>query len=372
MSGVGNAGAGVVTGKQITDKMAEMNRTMDHKTLLRPTTKDLARCAGVSRATVDRVLNGRIGVREETVDRVNKAIADLGFVRNLQAANLARSQSYRFIFALPRSGDQFLDQIVRRIQEAETVFSADHVWCDVHHIDENDPHSISAYLASLSKSDVAGVAIMSPESPQVRDAVVRLQQRGVAALPFISNQTLMDADWVGINNRAAGATAGLLLGRFVGDRRGTVMVIAESMKSRDSMERRLGFDQEIHSSFPHLVPLPSLESYGNPERAQDIIAKSLRAHDDIVGIYVMASEARIPLSVLADLKVDASVVRIAHERTPFTEKALKDRRLDAVIAQDAGHLVRSAIRRLKGMVDRRKVSGSQEHIRTEILTRTNL
>lgn len=342
------------------------------KQMVRPTTKDLAKAAGVSRATVDRVLNGRDGVKQKTVDRVNQAIIDLGFVRNLQAANLARSQSYRFVFALPRSGDQFLDQIVRRIQEAETVFAADHVWCDVQHITENDPHSISQFLASLTKGNVAGVAIMSPETPQVRDAITRLQERGVATLPFVSNQTMMDADWVGIDNRAAGATAALLLGQCVGQRSGSVMVIAESMQSRDSLERRLGFDTEMNGAFPRLRTLPSLETYGTEERARDIIAASLKANPDIVGIYVMASEARTPLSVVADLNVGPDIVKIAHERTPFTENALRNGTLDGVIAQDAGHLVRSAIRRLKGIVDRRKTFGSQETIRIEILLRTNI
>lgn len=343
-----------------------------HKTMLRPTTKDLAKAAGVSRATVDRVLNGRDGVKQHTVDRVNKAIAALGFVRNLQAANLAKSQSYRFIFALPRSGDQFLEQIVQRIAEAQAAFSADHVWCDVHHIDENNPHSIATFLTSLEKDDVAGVAIMSPETPQVRDAITRLQERGIAALPFISNQTMMDADWVGIDNRAAGATAGLLMGQCIGPRAGTIMVISESMQSRDSLERRLGFDQEINDSFANLHALPSLETYGAEDRARQIIAASLRANPDIVGIYIMASEARTPLAILNALEVDPAIIKIAHERTPFTETALRNRTLDGVIAQDPGHLVRSAIRRLKGMIDQRQTLDSQENIRIEILLRTNI
>ena len=207
---------------------------------------------------------------------------------------------------------------MKRIDEASSLFaSADQIWCDVHHIDENDPHAIASYLAvAFGKSQVAGVAIMSPETPQVRDAITRLQERGVAALPFISNQTMMDANWVGIDNRAAGATAGLLLGQCVGQRSGSVMVVAESMQSRDSLERRLGFDREINESFPRLRALPSLETYGNDERAHAIIAASLKANPDIVGIYVMASEARVPLSILSDLKVDASIIKIAHERTP--------------------------------------------------------
>lgn len=342
------------------------------KPMLRPTTKDLAKAAGVSRATVDRVLNGRDGVKKKTVDRVNQAIQDLGFVRNLQAANLAKSQSYRFLFALPRSGDQFLGQIMRNIDEAEALFAADFVTCDVHHIDENDPHSISDFLDTLQPGDVTGVAIMAPETPQVRDAIARLQDRGVAALPFISNQSMMDADWVGIDNRAAGATAATLLGRFTTSPDGALMVISDSMQARDSLERRLGFDETIASHFPQLRALPSLETYADVDRAQAIISTTLRANPDITGIYVMSAEARVPLTILSNLVPDTKIVKIAHERTPFTETALQDGSLDAVITQDSGHLVRSAIRRLKGIVDQRQTLGSQERIRIEILLRTNL
>ncbi|CAN0595006.1 unnamed protein product, partial [Ectocarpus sp. 12 AP-2014] len=326
----------------------------------------------VSRATVDRVLNGREGVRQNTVDRVNKAIKDLGFVRNVQAANLAKSQSYRFVFALPKSGDQFLQEIVARIEEAIELFAADRIRCDVHRIDDNDPHSISAYLSSLTTDDVTGVAIMAQETPQVRDAIIRLKERNIAALPFISNQAPLNADWVGIDNRSAGATAGLLMGQSLRGKSGSVMVIAESMTSRDSMERRLGFDQEINAHFPDLSALPSLETYGNEERAEQILKATLSANGDIVGIYVMSSEARVPLQILDTLQLPQDLVKVAHERTPFTENALRDGKLDGLVAQDAGHLVRSAIRRLKGIVDKRRSAGPQERIRIEILLRTNL
>lgn len=338
----------------------------------RPTTKDIAKAAGVSLATVDRVLNGRKGVKQNTIELVNQAIKTLGFVRNLRAANLAKSQIYRFIFVLPRTGDQFLQKVIQRIEEAEIIYAADHVWCEVQHIDENDPHSIATYLASLSVKDVSGVAIMSPETPQVRDAISRLQERGIAVLPFISNQTLMDADWVGIDNQAAGATAGLLLGQYSAGKKGSIMVISESMQSRDSLERRLGFDKIINEDFPNLRALPSLEIYGSEEKAQSVITANLNAHPDIIGIYVMATEARIPLTIIEASKVSSSVIKIAHERTPFTEQALQNRALDGVIAQDAGHLVRSAIRRLKGVADRRQTFESQENIRIEILLRSNL
>ena len=328
--------------------------------------------AGVSRATVDRVLNGREGVKQTTVERVNAAIKELGFVRNLQAANLARSRSYRFLFALPKSGDQFLQEIVRHVDEARTVFSADRVTFDIHQIDENDPYAISDYLSTLQPDAVTGVAIMAPETPQVRDAIIRLQERGVAALPFISNQTMIDADWVGIDNRAAGATAAILLGRFIKATSGSIVVVGESLQLRDSLERRLGFDDALRTDFPFMHALPSLETHGNEQRARAILTTTLRSNPDIAGIYILSSEARGPLTILQDLALPPSVVKIAHERTPFSVGALQRGDLDAVIAQDTGHLVRSAIRRLKGIVDQRETLTSQEKIRIEVLLKTNI
>ena len=345
-------------------------KTMDLD-LVRPTTKDLAKFAGVSRATVDRVLNGREGVKQKTIDKVNEAIKELGFVRNLSAANLAKNKSYRFVFVLPQSGDQFLQEIVRHVGEAEHLLKNEMMSIRVVHVDENDPHGIAAYLSGLSTDTVDGVAIMAPETPQVRDAIIRLQERGVQALSFISNQARTGNDWVGIDNEAAGATAATLLGRFLGGRAGNVLIVSETMKSRDSLERRHGFDRILNRDFPDIYVLPSLETYGSSERTEAIIAETVR-RQEISAVYILSSEARIPLTVLEQLDLPKRLVAIAHERTPYTEEALRDGRLDAVIAQDPGHLARSAIRRLRAMADQRSTLMSQEKIRIEILVASNL
>lgn len=364
----------------------------DGFTLNRPTTKDLAKAAGVSRATVDRVLNAREGVKQKTIDKVNKAIQDLGFVRNLSAANLAKNRAYRFIFVLPRSGDLFLTEIIRHIREADMILVDDMATTAVKQLDENDPHAIAAYLGTLDTSVCDGVAIMAPETPQVRDAILRLRERGVKALPFISNQPI-DGDWVGIDNHAAGATAATLLGRFVRATSGSILIVSETMQSRDSLERRLGFDRVINAQFPHLTALPSLETYGNADRARRIIAEALR-RQSVVAAYILSSEARIPLTVLDEIRQSQNLARpiglhqdlgagdggnapghivtIAHERTPCTEDALRGGSVDAVITQDPGHLARSAIRKLKAMADQRGTLESQEKIRVEILLPTNL
>lgn len=59
---------------------------------MRPTVHDIAAAAGVSLATVDRVLNQRPGVRHVTREKVETAIRELGYIRDVAAANLAKGE----------------------------------------------------------------------------------------------------------------------------------------------------------------------------------------------------------------------------------------------------------------------------------------
>ena len=88
----------------------------------RATVHDVARVAGVSLATVDRVLNGRAGVSPTTIEKVETAIAGLGFQRDLSASLLARARDLRVVFVIPDSSNEFMaglaDAIARRASEA--------------------------------------------------------------------------------------------------------------------------------------------------------------------------------------------------------------------------------------------------------------
>jgi LacI family transcriptional regulator len=144
------------------------------------------------------------------------------------------------------------------------------------------------------------------------------------------------------------------------------------MQSRDSLERRLGFDNVINRDYPNLRSLPTLETHGDPGRTQHVLRNALSAHDDVVGLYLMGAEAHTPIEVARCLQATGGRVTIAHERTPSTEAALRRGDIAAVIHQDPGHLVRSAIRILRAKCENRTTLASQERIRIEILIAENL
>lgn len=162
------------------------------------------------------------------------------------------------------------------------------------------------------------------------------------------------------------------MGRFLRGQTGKILVVAETMHARDSLQRRNGFDSIITRDFPNLSALPTLETRGDSERTQMILERSFANQNDIIGAYVLNSEARIPLRALGSVADIRNLVVIAHERTPFTEKALQSGDVDAIIAQSPRHLVNSAVQLLRARSDNRSAAPTNESTRINILIRENL
>lgn len=340
--------------------------------MTRPTVNDIAQAAGVSLATVDRVLNARPGVRAQTVARVTEAIDRLGYVRDVAAANLARQRRYQVAFVLPEGGSQFLDALRQAVGEAAGMARHDRTAVQVLGFPPEDPHALAALLDGLARTgELDGVAIMAPETPPLRDAIRRLKAAGVAVAALVSDLPNTARDhFVGVDNVAAGRTAGVLMGRFLGPAGGRVMVFASSMLLRDSLERRLGFDSVLSRDFAGVEALPSLEGHDDPAVIARVVAAQLAAFPDIAGVYALGTGVRALTAALR--AAPRRPVVIAHDLTGHSRAALLSGEIDAVITQNLGHIARSALRVLRAKRDGAAIDPAQERIRIEIVIRENL
>ena len=339
---------------------------------MKPTVHDIAKEAGVSLATVDRVLNGRPGVRERTVAKVRSAVERLGYVRDTSAANLARQRRYNFAIVLPEGPSQFVDTLRAEVHEACRSPLADRMQLRVLTVPATDPHVIVRMLRGLDPTRLDGVAMMVPETPQVRDAVARLKHAGLAVVTLVADLPNSRRDYfIGINSVAAGRTAGLLMGRFVRGP-GDIVVATNSMRSRDSLERRLGFDTVIAADFPDLRVLPSVESHDDPQRMAAVIEEIIRMRPALKGVYSMGPGNQALLQALRRSGRLRDLVVIAHELTPVTHQALLANEVAAVIAQNVGHLVRSTLRVLRSLSDGLPVFEAQERVRIDVVLRENM
>lgn len=338
----------------------------------KPTVHDLAKEAGVSLATVDRVLNARPGVHVKTIAKVKATVERIGYVRDTYAANLARRRQYRFAFVLPEGPSQFAETLKAELKEAYSSPIAERMLLKIIGVPQHDPHGIVRSLQALKVRQLDGVALMVPETPQVRDAVVRLKAEGMAIVAIVSDLPNSGRQhFIGISGLAAGRTAAQLMGRFAGAQ-GEILVVTNSMRSRDSLERRLGFDEVMSGDFPRMTVLPSIESYDDPGRMEQVVGEVVAARAQLAGVYSMGSGNTAMLNALRRSdRLDGMVV-IAHELTPTTRAALLGNEISAVIAQNPGHLVRSALRVLRNLSDDLPIFEAQERARIEIVMKDNL
>ncbi len=344
----------------------------DIRTVSKPTVNDIARVAGVSLATVDRVLNTRPGVRRVTIDRVNSAIAELGYVRDTAAANLARRRLYRLLFLLPANHNEFVVALEQEIEEQGAKLIHQRTTLERRSVPPFDPRAICDALDGLDPEEIDGVAVFGPETPSVRDAVKRARARGIAVVALVSDLPSSERHhFVGIDNVAAGRTAAQLMGRFVRGE-GRILVITGSRLARDHLERRNGFDAVIGPEFPNLDVVASIEGRDDPDLIQELLPDVFEAYPDICGIYSSAAGNPGLIRFIEETGREKDLVVIAHELTPGSRLALKNGVFDAIISQDTGHIVRSATRLMKATADQVPFDSTQERIRIDIYLRENM
>ncbi len=340
--------------------------------MARTTIEDVAQKAGLSVATVDRVLNGRAAVRPQTIERVEKAIRLLNYQPDRLAARLARGRDYHFCFVLPVGNNSFMIEFGEEVRATAKRMVHERVVIDLRLTDVFDAPTLAATLDSIG--DIYdGVAVVALDHPRVKEAINGLVDRGVTVVTIVSDvPSSRRAHYAGIDNSSAGRTAATLMGRYLGARKGKVGLIAGSLSLRDHIERRFGFEQVMLHEFPHLTVLPVLESRDDWQRVETVMAGMLAAHPDLIGVYNVGAGARGVVAALEKSGRQDKVVYIAHELTEVTRRALVDGTIDVIINQNAGHEVRSAVRVLMAKADKGPLIEAMEKIRIDIFVRDNL
>ena len=338
----------------------------------RATLQDVARTAGVSLATVDRVLNRRPGVHADTAERVQTAIEQLKYRPDRFAARLARGRNHRFQFLLPAGSNAFMRALEERVRATAEWMADERVEIAVSHVDVFDGELLAVALDQL-QGQVDGVAVVALDHPAVRQAIDDLANSGVTVVTLVSDAPRSRrAHYVGIDNAAAGRTAATLLGRFLAGRRGKVGLIAGSVALRDHTERQIGFEQVIARDFPKLTLLPVREGRDDDARVEELATALLRENPDLIGFYNVGAGNGGIVAALEGSGRSRDVVFIAHELTPFSRRHLIRGTIDAIINQDPGHEARSAARVLVAEREAFPIDAGQERIRIDIFVRDNV
>jgi LacI family transcriptional regulator len=316
----------------------------------RATVHDVARKAGVSLATVDRVLNGRPGVRAETADKVVAAIAALDFSRDLSASLLARARDINMLFLIPGGGNEFMANLVAAIAGEARALSAQRLHLAIETIKPLDAVGLAARLGALDPKSCDCVAIVATEDAAVVAAVDAAARRGITVLTLVSDLPgSRRRAFIGINNIAAGRTAAALLGRFA-PAGGSIGVIAGSLGLRDHRERLEGFTAVMQAEFPRLAVIGPLEGHDAPDETARLVTRLIAEHNDLCGLYNLGAGNDGLIAALAESGRAAGIRVVAHELTAATRAGLESGAIDVVLDQNPAGEIRAAIAAARDLV----------------------
>lgn len=311
-----------------------------------PTIAEIAEASGVGTATVDRVLNGRGGVREVTRTKVLDALAQLGTGLRADAPGRRR------IAVLADSGISFN----RSLQQAAEEYGAAHPGLDVGftaiQTAEVDPIKF-AQLIERTAGEADGLVVVAREDLMINRAIRTVTGRGVPVVCITtdlpnSNRTA----YVGSDQTNAGATAAYLMGRVLGDRPGKILLVC-SAPYRSQEERELGFRRVLRAEFTHLRVEERVNSNDDAEYSRRSVRKYIAEHGAPIGVYNVAGGNVGIARALEDEGLKGKVVFIGHELNANSRMLLESGGMDFVVGHDVDREVAQSVEVIEAFLDKR-------------------
>lgn len=302
--------------------------------------KDIAFQAGLSTATVDRVLNGRTGVRRQTELRVRAAIAELE-----KQQTGAETTGHKLAIDILMEAPERFTAAVRDAFEAEVATYLPTVFrCRFHFSEVMRPAELALLVDRIRLRGTDGMVVKAPDVADVVEAVGRAVGAGIPVVTLVTDlPNVARAAYVGADNRAAGETAAYLIGEHLAGSRGTVLVTLSSSRFRGEEEREIGFRRIIRDRFPDVGIQEISEGHGTDAATGSLVSVALARDPAINAVYSIGGGNR---AVLAAFEAAGRAIRIyvAHDLDADNRVLLRDRRITFVLHHDLRTDARSAFR----------------------------
>lgn len=334
----------------------------------RVTIPDIAVKAGVSPATVDRALNGRIGISASNRHRVMRAARELGYLPS-EGSVLMPARPAVLTFLIPNIENAFMRDVADSI-ESFAALQPLVKSCKIHSLGGIGSAEFIAALDQISL-ETDGVGVVATDHPKTRDAIRRLCEAGVRVVTLASDiLSTPRSSYVGVNNRVAGRTAAQIMAMQIADRSGNVAVFCGSRAFHGHQEREAGFVSYMTEYCPGLRVFPAIETDEVSDRLRGEMAALMRNDAALAGVYCVGAGRK---GIVQALEGQAQrPVVVMHDLTENSRAWLVEDKIDAVIDQNARLVGEQAVLHLLGAIASGPMKLPLHHIEPRIILRENI
>ncbi len=294
------------------------------------TINDIAKAAGVSISTVDRVVNRRGSVSPAAEAKVVEWARRLNLDRHIYRNHL---RQLRIAVMMQSPNNPFYEELRDTFNELNHSLAERRVTNFLHYIDVTDTKATRTRINEISRS-YDGLIIVAPNEPSLADAL-RGVANNIAIITMVTDiPNCGRISYVGPDNRQMGRVAGELMGRFLGPSGGELIIVLGMFRLAGHEEREMGFRSVLRDHFPTCNIAVVLETEEDAGRAGELVSLALRDQPQVKGIYNLSAGNSAISTAIQRMGLATKITFITHELTPNRRQLLRDGILDAVIDQN--------------------------------------
>ncbi len=340
--------------------------------MTRVTLKMIAEHADTSIGTVDRALNNRDGVSEESKARILQVAETLGYRPNRFASALGRKKTIRIGAAYPEEPSDFYREIDQGFDRASEELRDYGVVLEKIRYKTQDPELARARLAQVDPEDYDGLAITSAGAQSVTE-IGRFVAAGIPVVTF--NTDAPDSQrlfYVGNNSRESGLMGGELLSTLLCGE-GSVTVLGNFSRTTPFIERFGGFCEYVQLEAPGIHIYPCSECLSDPNLAAKSLTDLISLIPDINGVFCTGYSSTIGAVQAIQALGRRDIKVVGYDLTERTAAALREGWCGALLYQDPYRQGLQAARLLvRHILNGWTPPRSRLHVDTRIIIRTNL
>lgn len=327
----------------------------------RPTITAVAKAAGLSVSTVDRVLNNRAPVKDQTAQRVLEAAKATGYPvdtgRTTDTSELRQAHSYSLGFLLQSQQQPFYKELHQQLEQAvhnrSTLQPQLLEGAQFAFIDDASPNAIAHQIEQLAATCDA-LALVCYEHPAILQAIEQAEARGVAVVALLSPLgTDPRRPYLGLDNRKVGRSAGWAMAHLV-KQAGKVGIFVGSHRFVGHELREMGFRSYCREHAPQIEVLEHLVSLDDAQIAYRGTQALISQHPDLRGLYVASGGMEGVIRALREAQLAQSPCVITQEMTPDARQALIDGVVTLVVATPLRQLAGDTITQMIATLQQRE------------------
>ena len=299
------------------------------------TIKEIAAMAGVSRGTVDKVLNNRPGVKQETKEKVLQIAKKMNYQPNFLGKALVQSKDpIKLGIILTPEYNPYIQEIIKGINEGRNEFSAFGLEIITKKLKSLDPFEQLSIIEELIAENVQGLAVFPLNNARVIDCLNTLIKENIAIVTFNSKVSgCNDLCFVGQDHYKGGRTAAGLMGRICNPD-ASIGVIISSMHLSCHQDRLMGFREKLMETYPNIKIVEIQENQDRGESAYQITKDYLKKYPDLQGIYLTSGGIFGIAQALEEAGKSSDIRVICHDVIDNTVELLSNGTVDFAIGQN--------------------------------------